>query len=250
MLVVLERGKRRLNSHSCQQAMFSSFTVRQKLVHLGTTVPRVFLFILCLTKQEGGRSSMPVEVSCTEGGGSNWQGGGVAIEPSQRIFAVSTTPTVHVMLSQPSSMICSSPTLKKSAWIHLCACRMLPIIFRKKKKFFFVTTGSLQVNPIVDFGWVLSSSTWHPNAFFKIDFQPPWQNWKPSRTVLRKMGGAELNWRIGPQVNPVVARIVKPIVIYGNHSVARDHKQRIMIYSKVIKLLASLSCKLKINWRS
>lgn len=135
MLVVLERGKRRLNSHSCQQAMFSSFTVRQKLVHLGTTVPRVFLFILCLTKQEGGRSSMPVEVSCTEGGGSNWQGGGVAIEPSQRIFAVSTTPTVHVMLSQPSSMICSSPTLKKSAWIHLCACRMLPIIFRKKKSF-------------------------------------------------------------------------------------------------------------------
>lgn len=171
--------------------MSSSFTVRQKIVHLGTTVPRVFiLFLLCMTEQGGERSSTPVEISCTEGGGSNGQGGGVAIAPSQRILAVSTTtPTVHVMPFQPSSTICS---LKKSAWIHLCASQQL---FKKTKYCFSL---SPQIAPIVDFGWVPSSSAWHPNAFFKIHFQPSWQNWNPNGTVLRKKGGAELNWRIGP----------------------------------------------------
>lgn len=76
-----------------------------------------------MTEQDGGRSSTPVEISCTKGGGFNGQVGGVAIAPSQRILAVSpTTPTVHVMPFQPSSMICS---LKKSAWIHLCASHQL-----------------------------------------------------------------------------------------------------------------------------
>lgn len=136
MLVILEHRKRTLNSHSCQQSMSSSFTVRQKIVHLGTTVPRVFiLFLLCMTEQDGRRSSTPVEISCTEGGGSNGQGGGVVIAPSQRILAVSTTmPTVHVMPFQPSSMICSggptapiAPFCSKSTSLRLAAPTRVPL---------------------------------------------------------------------------------------------------------------------------
>lgn len=52
------------------------------------------------------------------------------------------------------------------------------------------------------------------------------------------------------RANLVVAMTVKTIVIYGNHSVAKDHKQINIVYSKVIKLIVSLSCKLKISCRS